>query len=64
MKSVQKKSLNNGGGRAPTRYLLSSNEASGTANVLHIIELLAKDIPQETLKYLGYCKQYRLFSTN
>jgi hypothetical protein len=41
-------SSNNRRDRAPTGYLLSSNEASSTRDGLHLIESLAKGVSLET----------------
>ena len=55
------KSPNNGRDRAPTEHLLSPNEASRTTNGLHLIELLAKEIPQTPKNNSGYCQGYSCF---
>lgn len=46
---------NNGGDRAPTGYLLSSNQPSNTKNGLHLTSCWQKDP-------MGILKQHRLLS--
>ena len=54
---------NNGRDIAPTGYLLSPNEASSTVIGLHLIELLAKEVPWESSNNSGCYLDCRLLST-
>lgn len=58
------KSPNSGEDGAPTGYLLLSNEVSIIRSRLHLIYLLAKDVPWELSNNPGFCQDCRLFSTN
>lgn len=54
--------LSNNGGDKP--QLAITNGVSGTEIGLHLIELLAKVIPGESLNNPGYCQNYQLLCTN
>lgn len=60
------KSLNNGQDIDPIVHLFSPNETSSGGNELHIIALLAKEIPRESLNNPGCCqdRNYRTISPN
>lgn len=46
---------NNGAYRAPTRYLLSTSEISNAGNRLLLIQLLTKEVTEETENNPDYC---------
>ena len=54
VKKIYKKLGNDARDRAPTGHLLLPNEISSSRNGLHLIKLLAKEVPWEPLNNLGY----------
>lgn len=54
MKKIYIKLWNDARDRAPTGHCLPPNKVSSSRNGLHLIKLLAKEVPWEPLNNLGY----------
>lgn len=52
----------NGGDNTPTTHFMPPSKASSARNGLHLVESLAKGVPQKLPNIIGHCQGYCLLS--